>query len=155
MAQLSRRGFRALVFHLLYALDAHDYTISQAAIIDNFNRGFDLKIDPVGEEAQLVTAILQEREALDLLLEPLLANWKLERLGTTTKLILRLGVWELLHTDIPTSVIINEAVELNKDFDEPEAYKFVNGMLDQLAKQIRGTEVAVTINSISITNKLD
>ncbi|HLB93875.1 MAG TPA: transcription antitermination factor NusB [Candidatus Babeliales bacterium] len=143
MAQLSRRGFRSLVFHLLYALDAHDYEISQAAIIDNFNRGFDLKIDPVGEEAQLVTAILQERAALDLLLEPLLANWKLERLGTTTKLILRLGIWELLHTEIPASVVINEAVELTKDFDEPEAYKFVNGVLDQLAKQIRGTEAAV------------
>lgn len=143
MAQLSRRGFRSLVFHLLYALDAHDYEISQAAIIDNFNRGFDLKINPVGEEAQLVTAILQERTTLDLLLEPLLANWKLERLGTTTKLILRLGTWELLHTDIPASVVINEAVELTKDFDEPEAYKFVNGILDQLAKQIRGAEVAV------------
>ena len=143
MAQLSRRGFRSFVFHLLYALDAHDYEISQAAIIDNFNRGFDLKIDPVGEEAQLVTAILQERAALDLLLEPLLANWKLERLGTTTKLILRLGIWELLHTEIPASVVINEAVELTKDFDEPEAYKFVNGVLDQLAKQIRGTEAAV------------
>jgi N utilization substance protein B len=144
MAQLSRRGFRSLVFHLLYALDAHDYEISQAAIIDNFNRGFDLKIDPVGEEAQLVTAILQERAALDLLLEPLLANWKLERLGTATKLILRLGTWELVHTDIPASVVINEAVELTKDFDEPEAYKFVNGILDQLAKQVRGTtEVAV------------
>ena len=143
MAQLSRRGFRSLVFHLLYALDAHDYEISQSAIIDNFNRGFDLKIDPVGEEAQLVTAILQERAALDLLLEPLLANWKLERIGTATKLILRLGVWELVHTEIPARIVINEAVELTKDFDEPEAYKFVNGILDQLAKQIRGAEAAV------------
>ena len=143
MSQLSRRGFRSLVFHILYALDAHDYEVSQASIIDNFNRGFDLKIDPVGEEAQLVTAVLQERAALDLLLEPLLANWKLERIGTATKLILRLGVWELVHTEIPARIVINEAVELTKDFDEPEAYKFVNGILDQLAKQIRGPEAAI------------
>lgn len=137
MSQLSRRGFRALVFHLIYALEAHDYDVSPAAIIDNFNRGFELQIDLQGEAAALVAALVQERENLDQLLAPVLANWKLERISTTTKLILRLGLWELLHTDTPTNIVINEAVELNKNFDDPEAYRFVNGILDQLAKQVR------------------
>ena len=139
MSQLSRRGFRALVFHLIYALEAHDYDISPTTVIDSFNRGFELQIGLQGEEAALVQALVENRAALDQQLAPVLANWKLERISTTTKLVLRMGLWELLHTDTPTNIVINEAVELDKNFDEPDAYRFVNGILDQLAKQVRPT----------------
>jgi len=46
-----------------------------------------------------------------------------------------MGAWELLFTDTPTSIIINEAIELAKDFAEKDAYKFVNGLLDKVASK--------------------
>ena len=61
-------------------------------------------------------------------------GWRLERLGKTELAILRLAVYELLDdNDIPTSVAINEAVELAKIYCSEEAPRFVNGVLAKLA----------------------
>lgn len=136
MLHLSRRGLRALRFHLLYALEANDYEISLAAVIDNFNRGFNLEITK-SDDIMLLQVMADDRDKLDQIIMPVLANWKLERIGINTKLILRLGLWELLHTTTPTNIVINEAVELAKNFSEDGAYRFINGILDQLARQVR------------------
>ena len=131
-----KRKQRSLVFHLIYAMEEFDYDISLAALIDNFNRGFDLAIEPDGQLAALVKAIIESRHELDEYIQPLLANWRLERVGLCTKLILRMAVWELYNTDIAPKIIINEAIELAKCFSEREAYKFINGVLDELLKRI-------------------
>jgi len=56
--------------------------------------------------------------------------------------ILRMGTYEFLHRiDVPYKVVINEGVELSKKFGANEAHKFVNGLLDKLAKEIRLAEV--------------
>ncbi|HML19849.1 MAG TPA: transcription antitermination factor NusB, partial [Candidatus Dependentiae bacterium] len=67
--------------------------------------------------------------------------WRFDRLGVCTKLILRLAVWELLHADEPHNIIINEAIELAKCFSEDDAYKFINGILDEAVKVIRPNAV--------------
>lgn len=57
--------------------------------------------------------------------------------------ILRMGTYELVHRlDIPYRVVINEALELTKKFGSIEGYKFVNGILDQVARQCRHVEIA-------------
>lgn len=56
--------------------------------------------------------------------------------------ILRMGAYELIHRiDVPYKVIINEGVELSKAFGANEAHRFVNGILDKLAQELRLTEV--------------
>ena len=75
------------------------------------------------------------RDYLDEIIQKFLENWRLSRLGLCTRLILRMGVWELVFTDAPSSVIINESIELAKDFAEKDAYKFINGILDQVAEK--------------------
>ncbi len=56
--------------------------------------------------------------------------------------ILRMGTYELIHRiDVPYKVIINEGVELSKTFGANEAHRFVNGVLDKLAQELRLTEV--------------
>lgn len=67
---------------------------------------------------------------------PLLANWRIERIGVCTRLILRIAAWELLHTEIEPRVVINEAIELAKCFCERDAYRFVNGVLDEALKRL-------------------
>jgi len=131
---LSRREIRSLIFHLLYAMDAFDYQISLDELIDNFNRGFDLSIPIDSDLVKVTRTIIEQRHELDEKIRPLLINWRFERIGVCTRLILRLALWELLNKDIAPSIVINEAIELAKCFSEDDAYKFVNGILDELVK---------------------
>jgi N utilization substance protein B len=132
---LARRDARSLVFHLLYAMDSFDYQISLESVADNLGRGFKYDIDMKGSLFKEAQAIIAEREALDALIKPLLDNWRFDRLGVCTRLIVRLALWELLNTDTMPSIIINEAIELAKCFAEMDAYKFVNGILDEWVKR--------------------
>lgn len=138
---LSQRDQRSLVFHLLYAMDSFDYDVSLESIIENFAHNYDCIVqrnDAVFEAAQ---AVIEKREELDKEIQPLLANWRFERLGVATRLILRYAFWELLNTDTDQVVIINEAVELTKCFAEDDAYKFVNGVLDEWRKKQDSSEL--------------
>jgi len=133
--QLSEKDARALIFHLLYAADSFDYEASIESVSDNLCRGFDLVINH--DDAVFVTAaaVINEREALDTAIKPLLANWRFDRVGVCTRLILRLALWELQQGKTSPAIIINEAVELAKSFAETDAYKFVNGVLDEWVKK--------------------
>ena len=131
----SRTQVRSLIFHVLYALDASDYADTVSQVIDNINYGYDQNVPLDGEVAASVSTIIEHREKIDTIIQRFLENWRLSRLGICTRLILRIGVWELLFTDAPSSVVINEAIELAKDFAEKDAYKFINGILDQVAEK--------------------
>jgi N utilization substance protein B len=130
----SKRSMRALVLHLLYALDAVDYQESLHAVIDNFNKGFDLSIDPQGTAAVIVQSIIDSQNELDKTIEPYLENWRQDRISVIVLLIIRFAVWELEQGQTEPRVIINEAIELAKQFAEPDAYRLVNGILDRIVK---------------------
>jgi len=132
--RLSRREIRSLVFHLIYAMEAFDYSVSLQSIVDNYNKGMNFDIPFDCEAVTFAQSIIDERDALDTSIEPLLDNWRIERIGVCTKLVLRLSVWEIKHTQTPASIIINEAIELAKCFSEKDAYRFVNGILDEFCK---------------------
>ncbi len=133
---LKSRDTRALIFHLLYAMDCLDYTVSLDSIVDNFNRGFDLQIPRDSKVFAIAQAVIDNREALDTMIHPLLVNWRFERIGVCTKLILRFALWELTEIKTVHSIVINEAIELAKCFAEHDAYKFVNGVLDEAVKKM-------------------
>jgi len=142
--KLSRREARSLIFHLIYAIEGFSYAISLEAIVDSFNRGFDLDIPSESEVLHIAKGVVEESQELDKIIEPLLDNWRLERIGVCTKLILRLSIWEIKNTDTPSSVVINEAIELAKCFSEKDAYRFVNGILDEVCKKYRPDEELVS-----------
>lgn len=130
--QPSRRNFRSLLFHILYATDAFDYEVSPAEIAENFNREYELDIELDGEIVKTVRAIAQEKDQLDEQIVPFLENWKFNRIGKCTLLILRYAIWEMHNSITPHNIIINEAIELAKCFAEKDSYKFVNGILDKI-----------------------
>ena len=133
---LSRREVRSLILHLLYAMDAFEYDRSLNAIVDNFNRGFELTIPLESHVFKVADMIITKREELDSAIKPLLHNWRFDRIGVCTKLILRLALWELYNTPTSASIVMNEAIELAKCFAERDAYKFVNGILDEAVKKM-------------------
>lgn len=135
-SDLSRRDVRSLIFHLLYAMESHEYQTSLEAIAEDFNRGYNLAITPESEVFRTAQSIIDQRNELDNIYKPLLINWRFDRIGVCTKLVLRFAIWELLNTDTPTNIILNEAIELAKCFSEKDAYKFVNGILDKVVKKL-------------------
>ena len=85
-----------------------------------------------------VRGVWADRQELDAKIEPYLRNWSIYRLGTVERNVLRLGVWELTNCpDIPTPIIVNEAIDLAKFFSETKSGRFVNGVLDSYAKAVR------------------
>jgi N utilization substance protein B len=79
----------------------------------------------------LVNGVLRNRDELDQLLAARAENWSLERMAVTDRNVLRLGSFEILYTDTPGPVAINEAVELSKRFGSSHSSQFVNGVLDR------------------------
>jgi N utilization substance protein B len=74
---------------------------------------------------------------LDPLIEDQSAHWRLERMSVVDRLILRLAVYELLETPAtPRGVVIDEALELARTFSTEAAVKFVNGVLDGIARRL-------------------
>ncbi len=90
-----------------------------------------------------VFGVLQCRDALDVKLTERLVNWPLYRLGTVERNVLRLGFWELENCpDIPVPIIINECVDLAKFFSETKSGRFVNGVLDKYARELKAEATA-------------
>jgi N utilization substance protein B len=141
---LSARDQRALILHLLYAADSFDYQVSLDAIVDNFSRGFDCVIEPTSALVIQSQDIIDAHAELDEQIKPLLDNWKFERVGCMTRIILRMAIWELAHTQLDHSIVINEAIELAKGYAESDAHKFINGVLDKWVKE---NKPAVQVNS--------
>jgi transcription antitermination protein NusB len=137
---LSLSEQRACVFHLLYAMEAFDYSVSLESISENLSRGFSCTIRPTDSVFKQAQAIIDKRNYLDAQIIPLLDKWRFERLGVCTRLILRLALWEFINTQLDPSVIINEAIELPKSFAETDAYKFINGILDEWLKKRKSLE---------------
>lgn len=92
---------------------------------------------------QLLRGAIARYEALGARIAPHLDR-KLEELSPVEYSVLLLGAFELTqHPEIPYRVVINEAVELAKTFGGSDGHKFVNGVLDKLAAQVRVAEMAV------------
>jgi transcription antitermination protein NusB len=91
---------------------------------------------------QLLTGVPDHVKELDAVLQPLLDR-RVDQVDPVERAILRLGVYELVHCpEIPYRVVINEAVDLAKSFGAEQGHRYVNGVLDKIARQVRGAEVA-------------
>jgi N utilization substance protein B len=87
---------------------------------------------------ELVDLILVNKEAIDRSLAAVVDNYSPERIDPVDRAILRLATYEILHTKTPPKVAINEAIELAKRFGTTDSKRFINGVLDRIARQIPG-----------------
>ena len=82
----------------------------------------------------LFNGVIEKIDFLDTEISKHLKDWDFEKLGGMEKAILRLGVYELIFTQTDRPVVINEAVELAKNYTEEMAPKLINGILDSIKK---------------------
>lgn len=89
--------------------------------------------------AHLATGTLQHRDAIDQVIASTSDSWRLERMAVVDRNILRLACFELMYTDLSHAVIINEAVDLAKEYSTASSGRFINGVLDAIAHSVRKT----------------
>ncbi|MEE9254600.1 MAG: transcription antitermination factor NusB [Pseudomonadales bacterium] len=91
--------------------------------------------------SEILRGVIAQQEALDACIEPALDR-RVKELDHVERAILRLGTYELMHRpDVPFRVIINEAVNLARSFGATDGHRYVNGVLDRLARELRASEV--------------
>lgn len=84
-----------------------------------------------------VRGVLAHLDEIDEKLRVYTENWSLHRMGSVERNVLRLAFYELMYCeDVPSAVVLNEAIDLAKYFSNAEAGRFVNGVLDRLNKEI-------------------
>ena len=83
----------------------------------------------------MARAVAEQLDRLDDDIASAAEKWRLSRIGTVERNILRLGLHELLETDVPPKVVIDEGVRLAQWFAGEKAPAFVNGVLDALARR--------------------
>jgi N utilization substance protein B len=97
--------------------------------------------DDVQEFAQRVLKeLLEHRTRVDDLIKAALVNWTWERIAVVDRCVLEMAVVELMRfPDVPVSVVIDEAIVIARKFGSEDSGKFVNGVLDRIARQLGET----------------
>lgn len=130
-----RRKSRSLALQAIYQWE---YTNDPIAIIEaHFRESANpTKID-LDYFSDLLHGVTRELENINSRMIPALDR-KLDEVNQVELAILRIAIYELLYRlDVPGKVIINEALELTKIFGSSEAFKFINGVLDKIAREVR------------------
>lgn len=125
-----RSKARQVVLQMLYQVDLNpdvDGRMVRDMIADRLS-------DPALQQFawSLFAGVMEYRPELDERIQEVAENWKLHRMAVTDRAVLRLGAYELLKTDVPIRVVIDEAIELAKKFGAAQSSTFVNGILDRL-----------------------
>lgn len=81
---------------------------------------------------RLYVGVMEARPRLDERIQAVAENWSLKRMAPTDRNVLRLGLYELLSTDTPHRVVLDEAIELARLYGSAQSAQFVNGILDRL-----------------------
>ena len=93
-----------------------------------------------GYAERLVRGAMERLTEWDAAIEGALLNWKLERLAAMDRNLMRLAVAECETTDTPRKVILNEAIEMAKEFGTERSPEFINGVLDRVLRPERGKD---------------
>jgi N utilization substance protein B len=128
----SRRENRETALGLLYAADMRGCTPET-----------ELDRQPVPPDRyvrDMVAGVGEHLGELDALIARYAKGWRIERMPSIDRTLLRMGAWELAHRpDVPTGAILSEAVDLAREYSTEDSSRFVNGVLAALAKHLRPT----------------
>ena len=142
----SRRKGRILAFQALYSWDTLYSQTGDASIPDGlldfpWARGADEEPPPDTEMTAfsrlLVSGTVENIAAVDAMIRRHLENWDMERLNRVDLAVMRMSAYTLMfQTDMPPSVVIDEAIGISREFGTDDSFRFVNGVLDGIRKTL-------------------
>jgi N utilization substance protein B len=125
-----RTEARERALELLYEAEAKSSSVADVLAA--------LPVVPDSYAVDVVTGVSEHGEQIDSLFGRLAPDWPLARLAAVDRAVLRVGIYELSQRpDVPTAVILDEAVELAKRYSTEESGRFVNGVLAAAARELR------------------
>jgi N utilization substance protein B len=131
-----RKESREKVFQTMFMMDV--LGIGPDKAIPLFAAASDSKPTDEAYYRATLEGLWANREAVDALITSAADNWRIERMALVDRNILRLGAYEICHSnDVPYAVAINEAVDLGKRFGADESGSFINGILDRISEITR------------------
>ncbi len=137
----ARRHAREIAFRVIFQCEAsgEPRRVTAEAVLDELGAAEDVKEYTL----RVVDALDRNAATVESALRSASRRWALERMAATDRSVLRAAAVELMYFgDVPAKVILNEAVEIARKFGTEESGRFVNGILDNLAKAYRKEEIA-------------
>lgn len=129
---MNRRKERETVFQLLFETEFHgEVTPSEVYLTALGAR----EIEETTYIHDTYFGMMENRDEADALISQFSRKWKLSRMSVVTRSILRLGTYEMVWGGIPPKAAINEALEIAKIYDDEGAPAFINGILNQIARE--------------------
>ena len=125
----NRAGLREKCMTILYQIEVYSKNKIEFDVEDVIKSVIDIDNEYVKE---IVYGVLTYKNEIDKLVNKYMSDWTIDRLGNTDIAIMRIGAFELLYTDTPSVVAINEAVELAKKYSDDSVRKMINGVLDKI-----------------------
>ena len=135
----ARRKSRQRALQILYLWDARRQPVEEAtaAYYDTlYSEESRNKPLPDAFVDRLVTGAVEHVEELDRCITKHAEHWRIERMPSVDRNILRLAVYEMVHSDTPAAVVIDEALELARRYSNEESVQFVNGVLDAVHRDL-------------------
>ena len=130
---MSRREARRGLMKLLYQMDMNDDYSDEA--VDFYFENSDLKEDEVEFIREHILGMIDKFDEIDEIIKSNLEGWSLERISNIDRQILRIAVYELYFTSTASNIVINEAVEIAREYSSNEAPKFINGILGTIFRK--------------------
>jgi len=137
---VARRKGRILAFQALYSYDVGSIDLQSLLAFSWID---DAVLEKMGEESLsfarlLIKGTVENLAVIDERIKVNLCNWDFDRLNRVDLAILRISVYPLLfQKDIHPTIIIDEAIDISKEFGSGESFKFINAVLDSIQKQER------------------
>lgn len=130
--ELRRSVLREKIMIILYQLDiAKDQKIN-VSIDDSIKANVEIDNEFV---KQIVYGCVTYKDQIDKLANKYMNDWTIDRIDKTGAAILRMAIYELMYTDTPDVVVINEAIELSKKYSDDNVRKIINAVLDKIIKE--------------------
>jgi len=126
----TRRHAREAVVALLYAYDSGNEDINE--FTDHIFEERKIRNKQKDFALNLFNGVLSNLTALDRAISTQIKEWDYDRIGSIEKALLRLGSFEILFENVDKAVVINEAIEISKEFGDEKSPKFINGVLDNI-----------------------
>ena len=134
MAKITRRAARECAVQVLYGYDFQKELDRE----EFFALACEEEEIPTSDFARLLfLGTCEHIEEIDEKINENLRSWSISRVSRVSLSVMRLCAYELMFTDIPVSIAINEAIEVDKKFDKDDAPSFINGVLNAIAKGCR------------------
>lgn len=129
MEQMTRSELRVKIMTILYQINVYQKNKIAYDVDSIIKEVVEIENEFVKD---MVYGIITYLKDIDKTANEYLKGWTIDRLGNTDQAILRMGIYELLYTDTPSIVAINEAIELAKTYSDDEVRKMINGVLDKV-----------------------